>query len=110
MMEPENCQAQVRTSQAASYANQSVLILDQSSTPCIADKCDALPGLLQASLSVRRRQERRDTRLPHSVSSVRDLVLVRPPAGERALIASCKERWAPASILALLCVKRDRLC
>jgi two-component system response regulator GlrR len=110
-MESDNWPGQVRTSQAFSYVNPSVLILNQNSTPCAADKCDTLRGLLQRSLTVNCIQERCDNQLPHRVSSVPDLVLVRPAADEKAhdLIASCKEKWTRASILALVCPQRNRL-
>lgn len=77
IMKPADWPGQVRTRQAFSYANQSVLILDQNSSPCAADKCDALTGLLQRSLAVRCIQERCGNQLPHQISSVPDLVLVR---------------------------------
>jgi DNA-binding NtrC family response regulator len=110
-MQPVNWPGPVRTSEVSSYANQSVLILDQDSTPCVAYKCDALTGLLQRSLAVRCIQERCGKQLPREISSVPDLVLVRPATGETApeLIASCKEKWSGASILALLCHRWDRL-
>src|SRR5687768_9665336 len=104
-MEPANWASPVRTGQGCSYANQNVLILDQGSTRCVADKCDALTGLLQRSLDVRCIQERCGKQLPQQISTVPDLVLVRPATGEAApeLIASCKEKWSGSSILALLC-------
>ena len=93
------------------YKDQSVLILNQNSTPCAADKCDSLLPLLQKSLPVKCIQEQSANRLPDRLSSAPDLILVRPAAGETAqeLIQSCKEKWAHASILALLCAKWDRL-
>jgi DNA-binding NtrC family response regulator len=102
---------QVWTSQTSSYVNQNVLILDQDSTPCIANKCDALSGLLQRSFAMRCIQERCGKQLPPQVSFVPDLVLVRPATAETGpeLIASCKEKWCSASIVALLCNRRDRL-
>ena len=37
----------------AEYENQSVLILNQNSAPCAAEKCDSLLDLLQKSLHIR---------------------------------------------------------
>jgi DNA-binding NtrC family response regulator len=111
MMEADSWRGQFHSARAGSHEDQTVLILNQDSTPCEADKCEALPALLQRSLSVRCVQARCADQLPHGVSSVPDLVLVRPAASEKAheLIASCKEKWTRASILALLCARWDRL-
>src|SRR5437870_2067260 len=89
----------------------SVLILNQNSSRCAAGKCDGLAGVLQRSLAIPCVQQRCDNRLPHNVSSVPDLVLVRTAVAATAkqLIASCKDKWTGASILALLCPERDRL-
>jgi two-component system, NtrC family, response regulator GlrR len=91
-----------------SHRNQSVLILNQNSSPCpcAANKCDALLGLLQRSLAINCIQERCDNQLLlHRVSSVPDLILMRPSIGEAAqeLIETCKEKWDRVAILALLC-------
>jgi hypothetical protein len=88
-----------------SHENQSVLILNQNSAPCAADKCDSLLSLLQKSLSVKCIQEQRAKRLPDNLSSVPDVILLRSSVAEVAqeLIESCKEKWNRAAILALLC-------
>ena len=111
MMEAEIGRGRLPNSGVSLYKDQSVLILNQNSAACAADKCDALPCVLQRSLAVRCLQEQCDNRLPARISSVPDLILVRPSAGEAAkeLIQSCKEKWARASIIALLCAKWDRL-
>ena len=43
MMQTDFWRGQLANSQIPSYKNQSVLILNQSSAPCAADKCDSLP-------------------------------------------------------------------
>lgn len=88
-----------------SWKNQTVLILNQNSAPCAADKCDALLGFLQKSLAVRYLQEECNTYLPDRISSVPDLILLRSSVDDSAqkLIESCKEKWNRAAILALLC-------
>ena len=93
------------------YKDQSVLILNQNSAPCAAVKCDSLLPLLQKSLPVKCIQEQSVSRSPDRLSSVPDLILLRPAAGETAqeLIQSCKEKWARASIIALLCAKWEPL-
>ena len=93
------------------YKDQNVLILNQNVAPCAADKCDSLLPLLQKSLPVKRIQEQSVSRSPDRLSSVPDLILLRPAAGETAqeLIQSCKEKWARASIIALLCAKWEPL-
>src|SRR5687768_13537501 len=110
-METSQWPGSVRTSQASAYADQSVLILDQESTRCIANKCEALCGLLQRSLAVSCIQERCGSQLPQQIAFVPDLVVVRPAIDKIApeLIASCKEKWSSASILALICQPWDRL-
>jgi DNA-binding NtrC family response regulator len=110
-MGTDNWRGQFHNGGVDSHRNQTVLILDQTSTPCVADKCDALTGLLQRALAVRCIQEQCDNQLPHQVSSVPDVVLVRPLANEKAhqLIASCKEKWMRASIIALVCPQKNRL-
>jgi DNA-binding NtrC family response regulator len=88
-----------------SYENQSVLILNQNSAPCAAVKCDSLLGMLQRSLAVRCLQERCNNYLPARVSSIPDVILLRPSVDQAAaeLIESCKQKWHRVAILALLC-------
>jgi hypothetical protein len=107
-MEPANWPQAARTSD---YANQSVLILDQNSNRCAADKCNALSGLLQKSLALKCIQERCVNQLPRGIAAIPDLVLVRLAASETApeLLASCKEKWSGASIVALLYATWERL-
>jgi DNA-binding NtrC family response regulator len=99
------------TTEAFTYADQRVLILDQNSVRCAAEKCDALAGLLQRSLGITCVRDGCVSQLPHQMSSVPDLVLVRPAPDKTTpeLIASCREKWSGASILALLCARWDRL-
>jgi DNA-binding NtrC family response regulator len=89
----------------------SVLILDQSSSPCAAEKCGSLIGLIQRSLGVKCVQERCGIHLPGKLTSVPDLILLRFSAGPIAqeLVAACKKKWNRVSILFLLCPKSDRL-
>ncbi|HEY7164242.1 MAG TPA: sigma-54 dependent transcriptional regulator [Candidatus Binatia bacterium] len=92
--------------------NPSVLILDQNSLPCAVGRCDAIGRALRDYLPIRSCvQQRCYDRLPQDVGAAPDLVLVRPAADRTAseLISSCKNKWRRASILALLCPRRDRL-
>jgi DNA-binding NtrC family response regulator len=104
MMGTDNSPAQPIIPTSA-RAHQRVLILNQNSAACAADKCDALPGLLQESLAVSCLQEQCNNHLPARVSSAPDLILVRPSVNQAAteLIESCKQKWHRAAILALLC-------
>jgi two-component system response regulator GlrR len=108
-MEAEIGRARLPSSRVCLFKDQSVLILDQNSAPC--DKCDSLLPLLQKSLHVKCIQERGASPPLFGLSSVPDLILLRPAVGEAAqeLIQSCKEKWAHASIIALLCAKWDRV-
>jgi DNA-binding NtrC family response regulator len=111
MMEAEIGRGRLSNSGVSLYKDQSVLILNQNFTPCAAVTCDSLLPLLQKSLPVKRIQEQSVSRSPDRLSSVPDLILLRPAAGEMAqeLIQSCKEKWARASIIALLCAKWEPL-
>src|SRR5215475_5025339 len=94
-----------------SYESQSVLILNQNSVPCAAEKCESLLDSLRRSLAVRCIQGRCNNRLPDGLSLAPDLILIRSSVCEAAqeLIASCKAKWARSSILALLCARWDRM-
>lgn len=111
MMQTDYWRGQLANSQIPSYKNQSVLILNQSSAACVADKCDSLLPILQRSLAVKCIQEQSGSRLPDRLSSVPDLILLRPSISEAAqeLIQSCKGKWPRVSILALLCARWDKL-
>jgi two-component system, NtrC family, response regulator GlrR len=111
MMEAEIGRGRLPSSKVSLHQDQSVLILNQNSAPCTADKCNSLFALLQKSLHIKCIQEQSDNRALDSLSSAPDLVLLRSAVGEAAqeLIQSCKEKWVRASILALLCAKWDRL-
>jgi DNA-binding NtrC family response regulator len=101
MMGTDNLPGQLPIARTSSR----VLILNQNSAACAADKCDALSGLLQGSLSVSCLQKPCYNHFPTRVSSAPDLILVRPSvdlAGSE-LIESCKQKWHRAAILALLC-------
>jgi DNA-binding NtrC family response regulator len=67
--------------------------------------------LFESSLPIKCIQERNENRALDKISATPDLILVRPSANEagQELIDSCKEKWASASIIALLCAKWDRL-
>ena len=110
-MEADKWQRQGSGNRAAEYENQSVLILNQNSAPCAAEKCDSLLDLLQKSLHIRCMQEQSVNRPPDKLSQRPNLILLRPPVGEAAkqLIHACKEKWINASILAVLCSQWDRL-
>jgi len=106
MMKTEIQQNNAPDNGVASQKNHSVLILNQNSAPCAAEKCDKLIAVLQGSLPVKCIEEQSARGL---LSSEPDLILVRPSIGEKAhdLIASCREKWGRASILALLCTRWD---
>src|SRR5262249_3437279 len=89
------------------HKDQSILILNQDPAPCAAARCDSLLPLLQKSLPFKCIQEQNPSRSPDRLSSVPDLILLRPAADEAApeLVQSCKKKWAYASVLALLCAK-----
>src|SRR5262249_54547493 len=93
------------------HKDQSILILNQDPAPCAAARCDSLLPLLQKSLPFKCIHEQNASRSPDRLSSVPDLILLRPAADEAAqeLVQSCKKKWACASILAILCAKWDRL-
>jgi two-component system response regulator GlrR len=92
------------------YKDQSVLILNQNSVPCSAVKCDSLLHFLQKSLPGKRIQEQAGSHPLVRLSSVPDLILLRPTFGESAqhLIEACKEKWNRVAILALLCARWSR--
>jgi two-component system, NtrC family, response regulator GlrR len=110
-MEAEIGRGRLPSSKVSLYKDQSVLILDQNCAPCAADKCDSLLPLLQKSLHVKCIQERGASPPLFGLSSVPDLILLRPAVGEAAqeMIQSCKEKWVRASILAVLCTRWDRM-
>jgi Sigma-54 interaction domain len=110
MMEADSWQGRLSKNWVPSYTNQSVLILNQNPVPCAAAKCDSLLPLLQKSLPVSFIQEQSVSCSADRLSPVPDLILVRPAVGEAAqeLIQLCKEKWARASIIALLCARWDR--
>src|SRR5262245_53969879 len=101
---------QLPSSKVSLYKDQSVLILNQDAAPCAAAKCDSLLSLFQKSLPIKCMQEQSANHALDKVSSVPDLILVRPSASEAAqeLIESCKEKWIRVSIIALLCAKWER--
>src|SRR5262245_31801306 len=111
MMQTDYWQGQPADSQIPATNNQNILILNQNSAPCAADKCDSLLPVLQGSLAVKCIQEPSGSRPPDKLSSVPDLILLRPSIGEAAqeLIQSCKGKWPHVSILALLCARWERL-
>ena len=110
-MEAEIGRGRLPNSAVSLYKGQSVLILNQNSVPCAAAKCDSLLPLFQKSLPIRCIQEQSANRAIDKLSSVPDLILVRPSASEagQELIESCKRKWVHASIIAVLCAKWDRL-
>src|SRR5262245_66323722 len=112
IMEVESGQGRLPSTRASPlYKDQNVLILNQNPAPCAAAKCDSLLPLLQKSLPFKCIHEQNASRSPDRLSSVPDLILLRPAADEAAqeLVQSCKKKWACASILAILCAKWDRL-
>ena len=110
-MEAEIGRGRLPGSKVSLYKDQSVLILNQDAAPCAANKCDSLHHLLQESLDVKCIQEQNASRIPDNSSSAPDLILVRPSNSEagQELIQRCKEKWARASVIALLCAKWDQM-
>lgn len=110
-MEVELARGQLPGSDVSLYKDQSVLILNQNAAPCTAAKCDSLLALFQKSLPIKCIQEQSANRPLDKLSFVPDLILIRPSVGEAAqrLIESCKEKWACASMLGILCAKWERL-
>jgi DNA-binding NtrC family response regulator len=106
MMETNILRGKAHDNGVASQKNQSVLILNQNSAPCAADKCDGLLGLLQRSLPVSCVQKENGNLLSGELPFIPDLILLRVSVGRAAqkLIASCKRIWSCAAILALFCV------
>jgi DNA-binding NtrC family response regulator len=88
-----------------SFTNQRVLILNQNSEPCAADKCNSLLPLLQRSLRVKCIQEQKGNLLPAELPFIPDLIVLRLIIGGAAekLIESCKGRWNHAACLAIFC-------
>ena len=83
-MEAEIGRGRLPSRQVSLYKDQSVLILNQNSAPCAADKCDSLLRLLQKSLPVKCIQEQSANRPPDKLSSSQilfscDLRLVKQP-------------------------------
>jgi DNA-binding NtrC family response regulator len=105
-METDNRPGQLPSSQASSYKNQSVLILNQNSAPCAAGKCNGLLGLLRRSLSIACLQEEKENLRPDDLPFIPDLILLRVSIGSAAqkLVASCKRIWSCAAILVLFCL------
>jgi len=106
MMEKDNRPGHLPSSRASSSKNQSVLILNQASASCAADKCSGLLALLQRSLSIACVQEEKENLRPDDLPFIPDLILLRVSIARAAqkLIASCKRIWSCAAILALFCV------
>jgi DNA-binding NtrC family response regulator len=110
-MEGEIWRGRLSNSIVLSHRNQSVLILNQNSVRCAADKCDSLLPVLQRSLAIKCIEEQSANRPPDKLSSAPDLILLRPSIGEAAeeLIRSYKGKWPGVSILALLCASWEKL-
>jgi DNA-binding NtrC family response regulator len=112
MMEAEVGPGRLFNNRIPSYTSQSVLILNQNSLPCALAKCDSLSPLLEKSLQVKCVQELSDGQFFFDrLSSAPDLIFLRPAVGEvgQELVQRCKERWAHASVIALLCARWDRV-
>jgi hypothetical protein len=92
-MEAEIGPGRLSNNRIASYTNQSVLILNQNSVPCVAAKCDSLFPLLKKSLAVKYVYEQDANRTPDRLALKPDLILLRPAVAEspQELIQSCKK-------------------
>src|SRR5215467_8818441 len=106
MMEADNRPGQLPDSRVPSHENQSVLILNQNSAPCAADKCSGLLALLQRSFPIGCVQEGKENLRPEDLPFIPDLILVRVSVARAAhkLIEPCKRIWSCAAILALFCL------
>jgi len=108
-MEADNRPGQLPDSRVPSHENQSVLILNQNSAPCAADKCSGLLALLQRSFPIGCVQEGKENLRPEDLPFIPDLILLRISVARAAhkLINSCKRIWSCAAILALFCLGFD---
>src|SRR5215475_317006 len=109
MMKTDNRPGQLPDSRVPSHENQSVLILNQNSAPCAADKCSGLLALLQRSFPIGCVQEGKENLRPEDLPFIPDLILLRISVARAAhkLINSCKRIWSCAAILALFCLGFD---
>jgi len=105
-MEADNRPGQLPSRRASSYKNQSVLILNQNSAPCAADKCSDLAGLLKRSLPIGHVQEKKENLRSDDLPFIPDLILLRVSVARAVqnLIDSCKRISGCAAILALFCL------
>ena len=110
-MKVEIARSRLPSSTLSLYKRRSVLIFNQNPAPCAAAKCDSILPLFQKSFSTKCIQEQCANRALDKLSAAPDLILVRPSVSETAqqLIESCKEKWACAPILGILCVKSQEL-
>lgn len=89
---------------------RNILILDQNSYPCAAQKCGSLAGVLQRSLAVSCTRAPCDSDLPVKLVHTPDLVVLRTSPAQPAhnLIASCKKKWSDLPVLTLYCSRVDQ--
>lgn len=88
-----------------------ILILDLNPTPCPAESCTRLPKLIQSFLPAAQVYFHCSHALPvEKISSVPDLILVRPSLKEslEEITCSLRKKWNRSSVLTLFCVGRDK--
>ena len=105
-MTRDNWPGHARNKGVASQKKQTVLILDQNSVPCAADKCNHLLDALQRSLPIRCVQEEKENLRPDYLPFVPDLILLRVSVNKAAqnLILPSKRMWSCAAIIAVFCL------
>ena len=91
-------------------SRRNILILDQNSSPCGAQKCGSLAGVLQTYLAVCCTRAPCDNDVPAKLVPRPDLVVLRTSPAQPAnnLIASCKRKWRDLPVLTLYCSRFDR--
>jgi two-component system response regulator AtoC len=87
------------------------LILNPGSFHCAINRCGSLGDSLREKSAFDHIHESSGKFLPADCGFVPDVIFVRLPGSSTAkeLIASCKERWHEAAILALVCPAIERL-
>jgi DNA-binding NtrC family response regulator len=110
MMERGKRRNRLADPEADPCIGRNVLILDQNSFPCAAQKCGSLAGVLQRSLAVSCTQAKCDNDPPGKLFAVPDLIVLRtsPAQSPHSLIASCKQKWSDLPVLTLYCARFDQ--
>jgi DNA-binding NtrC family response regulator len=82
-----------------------ILILDQNSSPCAADKCSSIPGLLQRSFAASCTHAYCKTEFPETLARTSDLIVLRTSGFQigTKLIAECKRKRCGSPVLLIFC-------